>query len=302
MNVTVYLSLLFVATFGLIAPALARRLPPAVGAWLLTGGAVAATAAANAALALLSVPLLGQIPLIARLGGWSRSTLELDDPVHTPIALAACAAVVYALLRAWRAGTRLHAAHRRSRDLGRSLPAGRELVVVDEPAAYAFAVPGRPGHIVASSGLLRALDSSERRALLTHERAHLRHRHELHLALVQICASACPALALLPQAARLACERWADETAAATTDRTAVASALAIAARTSVRLPAHALAIAETAVTYRVEAMRTARPHLRWWLVAIPVGLLASVAACDANALLELHRLFERAHAALTPR
>lgn len=298
MNVTVYLSLALVAGFGAMAPALARRLPPAVGSWLLTGGAVGATVAASAALLLLSLPLIAQLPLVARLGGWSPSILELDDPVHTPIAVAALAALALAVLRAARCGVgqRRVAAH--SRQFSATLPRDQELVVVDEQSPYALAVPGRPGHIVASSAMLRSLDGRQRRALLAHERAHLRHRHDLHRRVVEICAAACPALAGLPAASRLACERWADETAAAATDRHSVASAIAVAASAPARLPRPVLAIAADAVTLRVHALRGPRPRLRPWLIAVPVLVLATVAACEANALLELHTLFEHAQAA----
>lgn len=302
MNVTVYLSLLLVTLFVALAPALARRLPPPAGAWLITLGVVAAALATNLALVLLSLPLIGQLAPIAEVGGWSSTVLEVNDPVRTPIAVAASAGLVVALLRAGRAGVNMRRARGWSRELAKSLPVGRELVVVDEPARYAFALPGRSPHIVASRGLLRALDASGRRAVLAHERAHLRHRHDLHLAIVNICAAACPVAGGLPRAARLACERWADERAAAATDRNTVANALTVTAGATRRLPTHALAIASDAVALRVLAMRAPRLHLRPQLWLPPVALLVAVVACDANAMVELHGLFEHAQAALAAR
>lgn len=302
MSVTVYLCLALVAAFGLIAPAFARRLPPVAAVWLLSVGAVAGAAAGCSALVLLSLPLIGQLPLVAQLGGWSSSVLALDDPVRTPIAIAAATVFTAGALRAARGGVLQLGSRRRSRELAAELPAGDELAVIDDPGRYAFALTGRPGRIVVSSGMLRALPPAQRRALLAHERAHLRYRHDLHRAVVAVCAAACPAMLALPAASRLACERWADEAAAARTDRAAVAATLTLAARSQTRPPRQAMAMAVEAVALRVLAMRAPQPRLRAWLVLVPGALLIGVIACDANALLELHRIFQRAHAALAAR
>lgn len=74
-----------------------------------------------------------------------------------------------------RRGRSTVAAYRLSRSIG-----GGELAVLDHVSRSALAVPRRPGRIVATSGMLRRLDGAQRRALLAHERAHLRHRHHLH--------------------------------------------------------------------------------------------------------------------------
>ncbi|HEX2901829.1 MAG TPA: M48 family metalloprotease [Jatrophihabitans sp.] len=305
MSVTVYLCLALVAVFGAVAPRLARRLPPVAAVWLLSAGAVAGAAAGCAALVLLSLPLVGQLPQIAQLGGWSSSVLALDDPVRTPIAVGAAILFTAGALRAARAGAVELSSRRRSRELAGELPAGDELAVIDDPGRrYAFALAGRPGRIVVSSGMLRAMQPAQRRALLAHERAHLRYRHDLHRAVVRICAAACPSLYALPAASRLACERWADEAAAARTDRAAVAAALTVAARSQTRAPLQpmVMAMAVEAVALRVLALRAPQPRLRPWLMLVPAALLVAVAACDANALLELHRIFQRAHAALAAR
>jgi Zn-dependent protease with chaperone function len=54
-------------------------------------------------------------------------------------------------------------------------------LVVDSPAAAAYCVPGLRSRIVVSAGTLALLDAAELAAVLAHERAHLRARHDLVL-------------------------------------------------------------------------------------------------------------------------
>lgn len=54
-------------------------------------------------------------------------------------------------------------------------------LVVDHPAAAAYCVPGLRSKIVISAGALDLLDQAELAAVLAHERAHLRERHDLVL-------------------------------------------------------------------------------------------------------------------------
>jgi Zn-dependent protease with chaperone function len=54
-------------------------------------------------------------------------------------------------------------------------------LVVDYPAAAAYCVPGLRSAIVISAGALDLLDADELAAVLAHERAHLRARHDLVL-------------------------------------------------------------------------------------------------------------------------
>jgi Zn-dependent protease with chaperone function len=67
-------------------------------------------------------------------------------------------------------------------------------LVVDYPAAAAYCLPGLRSAIVVSAGALELLDADELAAVLAHERAHLRERHDL---------------VLLPFAALLRAFRWA---------------------------------------------------------------------------------------------
>jgi Zn-dependent protease with chaperone function len=76
-------------------------------------------------------------------------------------------------------------ARRRQRDLlslvGRADPMVPGALVLDHPVATAYCVPGLRSRIVVSAGTLSLLDRTELAALLDHERAHARERHDLVL-------------------------------------------------------------------------------------------------------------------------
>jgi hypothetical protein len=65
-------------------------------------------------------------------------------------------------------------------------------VVVDDPRATAFGLPGFRGRVVVSSGAIDALSSDELRAVLAHERAHLHAHHDLVLFPFRSLASSLP--------------------------------------------------------------------------------------------------------------
>jgi Zn-dependent protease with chaperone function len=65
--------------------------------------------------------------------------------------------------------------------LARGDPKVPGALVVDYPAAAAYCLPGLRSAIVISAGTLDLLDSAELAAVLAHERAHLRERHDLVL-------------------------------------------------------------------------------------------------------------------------
>ena len=74
-------------------------------------------------------------------------------------------------------------ARRRQRELlallGRGDPKAPGALVVDHPAAAAYCLPGLRSKIVVSVGALDLLRPAELAAVLAHERAHLRERHDL---------------------------------------------------------------------------------------------------------------------------
>lgn len=296
MTVTVYFPLLAAPLFALIAPRLSRRLPPAAATWLLSAGALAVAAATTASLGLLALPLVAQSPVFAREGGWSDSVLASHDPVRAPIAVVAIALLAMVSLHVALTGRRQVRALRSAYRLADAMPGRAELAVVDTGRADAYAVPGRPGRIVVSVSTLRTLDAAQRRALLAHERAHLAQRHHLHLGVIGLAAAANPLLRPLRAAARVTCERWADETAAAVTDRAAVAGALTRASALAGPAPAlPALPVASTAVDERVAALGKPAPRLAAWRLAVPILLVVVSALALLNAAVEAHTLLELA-------
>ena len=300
MTLSVYLPLALTAVFGLAAPGLARRLPPNAATWLLSAGGLLAAAGSSAALALLAFPLIAQTPVLAARGHWSDAVLRHHDPVATPVGVLATAAVLILATRFLHAATRRLAAIRDAYRLADALPhPSSELTVLDTAESQALAVPGRPGRIVITTGLLRHLDPGQRRALLAHERAHLNHHHHIHQSVATFAAAVNPLLGRLPAAVELSCERWADEDAATTCPRDTVADTLTRAATAS-RLtgPAVVLAAAVTDIAARVGALRSPAPRLTLWRIALLIGLLAATTAAVAEAMHDTERLFELAQAA----
>lgn len=229
---------------GLAAGRLQRHLSPAVAATAYAAAAGFAALAVGGAVLVLAALSLAQVPVIAANLEWCR-TLAADHALPTWLG----AGFVIGLVVMVTMGVR----NRLRRRPG--MPnATAELVVLpsDEPQAYA--VPGRPGQIVVSAGMLRRLDYDDRRVLFAHERAHLRYRHHRYIAVADLAAGVVPVLRPLRQRVRFATERWADEAAAHEVgDRAQVARAIcraALAGRVD-----RALALAELGVPARVEAL-----------------------------------------------
>ncbi|MGH3743297.1 MAG: M56 family metallopeptidase, partial [Mycobacteriales bacterium] len=230
MIVAAALVLAATAAFGAVAPAISRRARPEVALGVLVGGGLALTTFCLLALGALATTAAGRIPVVARLGDWSSAAIEQHTPVAPWVAVVAATLLIAAALGAARAlvtsGRRLLRAWSASHD------SAGPLVVLDDERPMAYALPGWPGRIVATSSLLRRLDPGGRRALLAHEGAHLSGRHDLVLAAGAVVAGTNPLLRQLPAALSLACERRADEVAAgAVGDRRAVARAITLAVR-----------------------------------------------------------------------
>ncbi len=284
------------AVLGVLAPSLARRMHPRVGpAPLAVGGLVVAAVTAAVSAVVVAV-WVGQQPMVGRLGHWSAPLVGADDPFPlaarcgAAVLLAAAAAgVVRAVLRE---GRRTVTAWR----LARRQPPG--LVVLDEAAPLAYALPGWPGRVVVSRGLLRRLDGAGRRSLLAHETAHLRYRHDLTALAAGLAAGLNPLLAALPAAVRTAGERQADEYAARVVgDRRAVAAAITTAVAPDLALTAFAAGGAD--VPRRVAALL--RPATRDGLsAALAPALLVALAAASWLWLAhDLDHIFDAAALAL---
>jgi Zn-dependent protease with chaperone function len=328
MRVAVYLPLLLPLLAAVSARWLAGRLAPRAATWLLTVTALVLAVTSGLALTALAATAIGQIPLLATLGDWSVRILRRDDPASLSLAVIASLALALALGAAGRTMIRraqgLLDAARTAHRLPTDEPGGW-LVVLDDPYPDAYALPGVPGRIVVSTGMLDALDDRERQALVAHERTHLACGHHLFLALAALAAATNPLLRPVAAAIGFTTERWADECAAtAVGDRRAVAQTIAKAAllishhhaRPTGALPivpplatplpaplAARLTRARAAIRWwragpvprRVAALLVAPPHHRRLLLILTVAVLVLAAAASVEAARDLEALFDLA-------
>ncbi|MDX3072547.1 M56 family metallopeptidase [Streptomyces sp. MI02-7b] len=311
MRIAVYLPLLLSLLAPLGARPLSTRCEPRLATWLLTASAVVLAGASTVSLGLLATTALIRVPSLAALGHWSALTAQRDDPAELSVALLAGlllgAAVTAAARLLWRRARTLAAAALEAA----CMPTRDGLVVVDDEAPDAYALPGLPGRVVVSTGMLHVLDAGEHDILLTHERAHLAGHHYVFVALAQLGAAANPLLRPLATAVTYTIERWADENAAtASGDRTRVARAVGKAALAAHRAPARlrgpGAALGVLGVLGRRNPLTAAGPVPRRVaaLLAPPLGrhplLTAATAAvliaatgATADAAQDLHLLLE---------
>jgi Zn-dependent protease with chaperone function len=116
-----------------------------------------------------------------------------------------------------------------------------EAVVLDDDAPAAYSLPRGRHRIVVSTAAVTLLSSGQLRAVLAHERAHLRGHHQLALTATRALARAFPAVPVLARAAGEAAvlaEMAADDDAAGSHDREDLAAALVILGRAGVRTAA----------------------------------------------------------------
>jgi hypothetical protein len=232
------------------------------------------------------------------------------------LVLAAALAAGIAVLRR-RIAAILAAAH-----TARCLPGADQTVVLDDPAPDAYAVPGWPGRIVVSTGMIDALDTRERRVLVAHERAHLECGHHLFVALADLAAATNPLLRPVAAAVRYSTERWADEHAAAVTgDRALTARTIgkaALLAHAHSRPRRHrAVALAITGqwrdrrdggrstrsgprgvgpVPRRVAALLAPPVRHRPLLLGLALAIVLVTSVASLESAHDLHAVFELAH------
>ncbi|OKJ06695.1 M56 family metallopeptidase [Kitasatospora sp. CB01950] len=319
MTLAVWIPLLLPLLAAPLARRLAEQLAPRTAALTLAATAAALGTAALASLGLLTVTGLLHLPYAAALAHFTPARRLPDALSGTQWAPAAAAAALALLVIGALAARTAHhqlADLRRARRATGDAPAGLRarlrrsgpaaLTVLDDHRADAYALPGRPPRIVATTGMLAALSAPERAALLAHERAHLAGRHHLLLAAAEYAAACHPALRPLRGALGYHLERWADECAAAEVgDRALTARAIGRAALAASRAPADprprlAPAAAGGPVPRRVRALLTpGRPRSRRTartLAALALaGCLAAAAVTTAEAGHDLHRAVETA-------
>ncbi len=234
----------------------------AIAAWFaLTGSAVASVLAGGLALMVptvrVSADLAGLLAacVMALRSQYAHPGGAALTGAGAVLALAVLARITWCTARALAQA----AGERRRHRLRLSLVArpdprlGAVIVRHHEPAAYCLPGPGR--RIVVTTAAIGALDEGQLRAVLAHERAHLRGRHHL---LVNIAGALNASFPRVPafriareQVARLA-ELRADDVASAAAHRLAVAGALL---NLGAGVPAAALGAAGTADAARVRRL-----------------------------------------------
>lgn len=257
-----------------------RKLSPPVAARLITVIAVSSLLSMVTATGLLASGFAARVGLGSWFA-WCAEVVPSHDAFPTPIAEVAAVALAAMGIGAFRFTRRWR------RSLARWGHAD-ELEVIDVAEPFAYAVPGSPGHVVVSSGLLKELEAPERRALIEHERAHLRLRHSRYLRLVGLSAAALPLLRPLVDEIRYVTERWADEIAAAAVgSRSVVASAIARTALAST--PKGAMGLGDSDVAGRVQALVAPSVGSSSWR---PTTVLAgSALACTGSMMVQAHHL-----------
>ncbi len=154
-------------------------------------------------------------------------------------------------------------------------------LVIDSPSAAAYCLPGLRSQIVVSAGTLELLGRAELAAVLAHERAHLRERHDLVLLPFTALRRAFPRSATCTDAQRsvaLLVEMLADDRALRGRPARVLVSALVrFGTAGACPAPAGALAAGEGEVAARVS--RLLQP-------VRPLPVAAVLAICLAAALL----------------
>jgi len=205
------------------------------------------------------------------------------------------ARLIVAVLQVAIATRRRRAHHRMVVDLvGKTQKSGLRILDVTEPLAYCL--PGVRSRVVVSEGTLAALTDEEVAAILSHERAHLRARHDLVLEMFTAVHAAFPRFvrsASALGAVRVLIEMLADDAAVRTAGPTPLARALVACA--AGHTPSGALAAGGPSTVLRVRRLGGKGNSLAVaaaaYLAAAAVLVLPTIAVA-VPWLTELHRLF----------
>lgn len=158
------------------------------------------------------------------LPGWGEAVAAVSVLTTTAIALR-----LGWVLRDRRRVRRIRAPHLRQLRLLAGESAGDEPLWVRDDRPLAVSIGGRPGLILVSDTLRDVLPPAAVAATIEHERAHLRGRHHMLLALVEVLATTlpvCPLLRSAPAAVKDLVELAADAEAARRCGPAAVREAL----------------------------------------------------------------------------
>jgi len=199
--------------------------------------------------------------------------------------LALAAAVV--LRTGWCLAGQVHSRWRGSRNHAALIAAtgraglAQDTVILDHEAPAVYCLTSGQNRIVVSDSALAALTPEQIRAVLAHERAHLRCRHHAMLIFATGLSRAFPTVPLLTQAdsqLRMFAEMAADDTAVRSHHRDDLAAALVILAGAGPRPPT--LTAGGPAAMVRLERLLAAPEQRRTWAAGLAAiaGLLPPAA------------------------
>jgi hypothetical protein len=271
------------------AGAMQRRLRPQVSTFALTAVAVVSAAAVIAGLVGVLLGAVAEVPSLAERIGWCRHFHHRSLVVPVLIGPLACLWLLTIAVQMTRCRRRY------TRQVARA-SGGAALQIIESDRPTAYSIPGRPGRLVVSTGLLEGLRPEERVVVFAHERSHLAHQHGRFVHWTNLAALTFPPLRRLAAQVRFVTERWADEDAAVHVgDRRLVARALTRAALLQAgALPTNSLALTGLGVPARVDALLaapTSAPRGR-----LALGLLATSAVVAlASSGLQVHHIIELA-------
>ncbi|CAM3064408.1 M56 family metallopeptidase [Skermania piniformis] len=213
------------------------------------------------------------------------------------------ARLMFAVVRVAIRTRRRRARHRMLVDLldhsehGRDSISAGNIRVLDTPEPIAYCVPGRRGRVVLSAGTLDRLADGEIRAILGHERAHLRARHDLVLEAFTAVHEAFPRVVRSESAldsVRLLVELLADDAAVRVSGPRPLARALVACA--GARTPQGALAAGGPTTLVRIRRLSGPTHGGRGLAAAVYLSaaaiLVVPTLAVALPWLAELNRLF----------
>jgi hypothetical protein len=309
--------LLLFSGLGLLAiPAftrpLSRRLPPAEWAKICAGLLAAGAIVVEASLLIQAAPTVLRTVGLDGIADLCEHALGTVMPGGRPVAIIAATGAVAIVMLAGRAvvdARHIQRMARVEREIGwHGTLCGHHLVVLPSPKLVAFSTGGRPGQVVMSHGLISALSDDQLAAVLRHEMAHIRRRHQRYLLVASAVERSLGRLPLVGQgvaALRCAVERWADEEASGPdgSGRASVHAALLRVAELAA-MPDVAAFTTPGTVAERLEALeadpssgRAVGPRT---LLYLPVGLLLVAAAVALDSILA-HVTFLHMLAGLCP-
>ncbi len=299
---------LALGVFALLANSLGSRLlrgarwtshAPGLGIVLwqaLTASVLLATMLAGLALALPTIPLSAGLATLI-----DACVMALRQQYSTPgglglsiaglvLALGIGARVSYCVAAALRKMRRDRLVQHQNLALASQYDSNWRVSVVDHHTPAAYCVPGRRPKVVFTSSALSSLDDDEVRAVISHERAHLRGRHDVVLAFAGALRRSFPRLASMEigqaELARLL-EMRADDVALRNSDRLVIAKALVTLSHGA--MPVGALGAGSSALA-RLHRLVDPPRSLRWstrlilatgtlTLIVLPLVIAAEPAA-----------------------